>query len=37
MVSLVTKRLKYPVHGSSDEGGDVVGGATVAYPEHTAV
>jgi hypothetical protein len=32
MVYLVTKRLKYPVHGSSDAGGDVVGGATVAYP-----
>jgi hypothetical protein len=31
MVYLVTKRLKYPLQGSSYEGGSVVGGATVAY------
>jgi hypothetical protein len=30
MVYLVTKRLKYPVDGSSDEGGDVVGGAAIS-------
>ena len=27
MVYLVTKRLKYPLQRSSDDGGDVVGGA----------
>ena len=31
MVYLVTKRLKYPLQRSSDDGGSVVGGATVAY------
>ena len=31
MVYLVTKRLKYPLQCSSDDGGYVVGGATVAY------
>ena len=37
MVYLVTKRLKYPHQRSSDDGGDVVGGATVAYIERHAV
>jgi hypothetical protein len=32
MVYLVTKRLKYPLQRSSDDGGSVVGGATVASP-----
>jgi len=32
MVYLVTKRLKYPLQRSFDDGGYVVGGATVAYP-----
>jgi hypothetical protein len=31
VVYLVTKRLKYPLQRSSDDGGSVVGGATVAY------
>jgi hypothetical protein len=30
MVYLVTKQLKYPLQRSSDDGGEVVGGATVA-------
>jgi len=30
MVYLVTKRLKYPLQRSFDDGGEVVGGATVA-------
>ena len=37
MVYLVTKRLKYPHQRSSDDGGYVVGGATVAYIERHAV
>ena len=37
MVYLVTKRLKYPLQRSSDDGGYVVGGATVAYTECHAV
>ena len=30
MVYLVTERLKYPLQRSSDDGGAVAGGATVA-------
>jgi hypothetical protein len=37
MVYLVTKRLKYPYERSSDEGGSVVRGATVAHIERYAV
>ena len=37
MVYLVTKQLKYPLQRSSDDGGEVVGGATVAETEHNAV
>jgi hypothetical protein len=37
MVYLVTKQLKYPLQRSSDDGGKVVGGATVASTEHHAV
>ena len=37
MVYLVTKRLKYPLQRSSDDGGYVVGGATVASTERNAV
>ena len=37
MVYLVTKQLKYPLQRSSDDGGEVVGGATVASTEHNAV
>jgi hypothetical protein len=37
MVYLVTKRLKYPLQRSSDDGGEVVGGATVASTERNAV
>src|SRR4029453_591858 len=33
MVYLVTKQLKYPLQRSSDDGGEVVGGATVASTE----
>ena len=31
MIYLVTKQLKYPLQRSSDDGGDVIGGALVAY------
>jgi len=37
MVYLVTKQLKYPLQRSSDDGGEVVGGATVAETEHNAL
>jgi hypothetical protein len=31
MIYLVTKQLKYPLQRSSDDGGEIFGGATVAY------